>query len=128
MMRKVLFQYFSALIFSVIGVLLFAGIYRLLEMIGLDIEFWGDKANILFSLVFGLSLGGSFGVVLIEKYFYKEHGWNILPIVFAIILSILGIYFGMIMMDKIGGRSLLFMPFFTALMCVLGYNFGILFK
>lgn len=130
MVRKVLFQYFSGLIFSAIGVLLFAGIYRILEMEKLDIEFGGDKANILFSLFLGLSIGGTFGIVLIEKFVYKVQGWNVLAMVLAIVFGFLGVYLGIVMLDKTGGRFVIFifMPFFTALMCVLGYNIGMLFR
>jgi len=127
-MKRVAIEFISSLFFSILGFLLFSGIYTVLEIAKVDINFGGDKGKALFGLFFGLSIGGTFGVLFIEKLIYKTQGWNILGIFLAILFCTVCIYFGTILLDKIGGVFVLFFPLIAALMCVLGYNIGLLFR
>lgn len=123
-MKKLLLQYFSALIFSVVGFFIFYSMNNILEKADIGINFGGDKGGIISGLFFGLSVGGIFGIVIIDKLIFKVERLNILSILVALILSIAINYFGTFILDKVGGWFLLFLPPLTALMCLVGYNIG----
>jgi hypothetical protein len=127
-MKKVGIEFISSLFFSIIGFLLFSGVYTVLEAAKVNINFGGDKGKAIFGLFFGLSIGGTFGVFLIEKVIYKTPGWNILGIFLSILFCTIGCYLGMILLDKLGSIFVLFFPLIAATMCVLGYNIGSLYR
>jgi hypothetical protein len=126
-MRRILLDFVSSLIFSVVGFLVFACIYNALES-RLDIDFAGDKGKVFFGLFFGLPFGSILGILLIEKLIYKAQGWNILGIVLAALLSVVGNYLGIIMLDKIGGSVVILIPLLVVSVCVFGYSIVLLFK
>jgi hypothetical protein len=125
MTRKILFEFLLSLVFSVVGFAVFYGAYALMEMLWMDIDLWGDKTKALFGLFFGLSIGGTFGVFLVERLLYKGHGWMPIPLCGAILSGVFGNYLGVVMLDRAGGSFVLFLPFLVALMCVTGYNLGL---
>ena len=124
-MRKVLIESLAGALASVVGVLLCAGLYNVSERLGYEIPFGGDKGFVLFPLLFGLPLGAITGTILTEKLIYRIQGWNILGVVFGIILSVVGSFLGLVMMDKMGGECGLLIPFLVAIMCVVGYRLGL---
>jgi hypothetical protein len=124
--RRILLEFVLGLVSSVIGFFLFSGIYILLESLGLEVEFWGDKAGALFGLFLGLSIGGGFGVLFVERFLYKRHNLITIPLCSAILLGVFGNYLGLIILDKAGGGFVLMLPLLVALLCVIGYNVGLL--
>lgn len=47
---------------------------------------------------------------------------------FVIILSSIGNYMGIVMLDKMGGGVVMLVPLLVVLLCLFGYNIGLLFK
>jgi hypothetical protein len=126
--KKIFLEFCAGLILSVMGFLLFAVIYNALEILKVNINFWGDKGKVLFGLFFGLPLGSILGILLSEKLIYKTQGWNIPGIVLAVLLSVLSNYLGIIMLEKVGGGFVIFVPLLVVVICLLGYNFGLFFN
>ncbi len=127
-MKRILLEFCASLILSVIGFLSFAVIYDALELLKVSINFWGDKGKVLFGLFFGLPLGSILGILFTEKLIYKTHGWNILGIVLAVLLSVVSNYLGIIMLEKVGGGFVILIPLLVVVICLLGYNFGLFFN
>jgi hypothetical protein len=127
-MRRIFLDFFSGLILSIIGFLMFAGLYSAFELLRININYGGDKGKVLFGLFFGLPLGSILGIVLTEKLVYKAQGWNILGIILAALLSVIGNYLGIIMLDRIGGWVFILIPLLVVSICVFGYNIVFLFK
>jgi hypothetical protein len=97
------------------------------DKLQLGVGLWGDKGPALFSLFLGLSIGGTLGVVLIDKIVYRRHRLSAIAIVTAMFSGIIGIFVGIVViLDKMGGGFLSYMPLVVAPMCVLGYNIGTL--
>jgi hypothetical protein len=97
-----------------------------MEIIGINIELWGDKAKTIFSLLFGLSIGGTFGVFIGEKLHIKKGTRVLIPLGISLVLSIFGNYLGVLILDQGGGHFFIILPVLAALMCVLGFKLGIL--
>jgi len=127
-MRRIFLDFVSSLIMSVIGFIVFAGIYNALDLLKLNINFAGDKGKVFFGLLFGLPIGSILGILLIEKLIYKSPNWNIWGIVIAVLLSVISNYLGVIMLDKFGGWFFIIIILLVVSMCVFGYNVTLLFK
>jgi hypothetical protein len=127
-MRRIFLDFILGLISSIAGFLIFVGIYNLLEILRIDLHFGGDKGKVFWGLFFGLTFGSISGILLAEKLIYKEQGWNISGIILAIFLSLIGNYISVIILDKIGGGFVIFIPFFIVMVSLIGYYIGFLFK
>jgi hypothetical protein len=121
-MKRIFLDFLSGLILSIIGFLMFAGVYSALELLKIDISYGGDKGKVLFGLFVGLPLGSILGIVLTEKFVYKAQGWNIWGIILAALLSVISNYLGIVMLDKIGGGFVIIIPLFAVVMCLFGYH------
>jgi hypothetical protein len=122
-MGRILIEFFSSLILSVIAFFMSAGAYNLL-----NVTYGGDKGKVLFGLFLGLPLGNILGIVLTEKLLYKTLGWNIFGIIMAVLLSLITNYFGLMMLDKMGSGTIILIPLFVAVFCLFGYHIVLLFK
>lgn len=120
--KKILVEYFSGLLLSVFGFLLFVGVHNLLSVIKINIGVGGDKAKIFMGLFIGLPLGSIAGMLLVDRFVYKSGTINYVSSVIALILGFLGVFCGVIMLDKIGGQSVLFIPIIVTGLCLLGLN------
>jgi len=68
-MWRILIEFFSSLILSVIVFFMSAGVYNMLNM-----TYGGDKGKVLFGLFIGLPLGSILAIILTEKLIYKPWG------------------------------------------------------
>ena len=127
-MRRIFLDFILGLISSIAGFLIFVGIYNLVEILRIDLHFGGDKGKVFGGLFFGLTFGSICGILLAEKLIYKEQGWNISGIILAIFLSLIGNYISVIILDKIGGGFVFFIPFFIVMVSLIGYHIGFLCK
>jgi hypothetical protein len=120
-MKRIFFEYFAGLLLSVVGFFVFLGVYSLLALVKIYIGVGGDKAKIFFGLFLGLPLGSLLGMLLVDILVYKI-GLNYFSLAIAATLSFLGVYCGVIMLDKVGGLSALFIPVIVTGLCLLGLN------
>jgi hypothetical protein len=127
-MRRIFLDFILGLISSIGGFLMFIGIYNFLEILRIDLHFGGDKGKVFWGLFFGLTIGSISGILLAEKLIYKEKGWNIWGILLAIFLSLIGNYISVIILDKIGGGFVFFVPLFIVMVSLIGYHIGFLCK
>jgi len=122
-MGRILIEFFSSLILSVIAFFMSAGVYSML-----NVTYGGDKGKVLFGLFLGLPLGSILGIVLTEKLIYKTLGWNIFGIIIAALLSLITNYLGLMMLDKMGSGTIIIIPLFVTVICLFGYHIVLLFK
>lgn len=122
-MGRILIEFFSSLILSVIAFFMSAGVYNML-----NVTYGGDKGKVLFGLFLGLPLGSILGIVLTEKLIYKSLGWNIFGIIIAALLSLITNYLGLMMLDKMGSGTIIIIPLFVTVICLFGYHIVLLFK
>jgi hypothetical protein len=120
--KKLLLEYCAGLLLSVIGFLIFVGAHNLLSVVKINIGIGGDKAKIILGLFIGLPLGSVLGIFLVDKFVYKIGAINYFSLIIAVILGFLGVYCGVIMLDKVGGLSVLFIPIVVTVLCLLGLN------
>ena len=120
--KKILFEYCAGLLLSVVGFMIFVGVHNLLSVYKTNIGVGGDKAKIFMGLFLGLPLGNVLGILLVNRFVYKIGAINYFSSVIALILGFLGVYFGVIMLDKVGGLSVLFIPIVVTGLCLLGLN------
>ncbi len=126
-MRRIILDFISSFVLSIIGFLAFAGIYKLLELLRFNINFGGDKGAVLFGLFFGLPLGSLLGVLINERFIYKAQDWNFIGMILAGFLSFIISYFSIIILEKYGGGCVILIPLLVAAMCVFAYNIVLLF-
>ncbi len=123
-MKRFVLEFLCSLLFAGIGFLALAGLYNLADLAGLGIDFGGDKGPALSGILIGLSLGGVVGIIFARRIILREYAYCVPGILLAVILSILGNYLGLVLMDKLGSRIALLLPFLTAMACVMGYSVG----
>jgi hypothetical protein len=127
-MGRIFLNFIIGLISSIGGFLIFVGLYNLFEILKIDPHLGGDKGKVYWGIFFGLTFGSIFGILLAEKIIYKEPRWNISGIIMAIILSLVGNYVSVIILDKIGGGFMIFIPIFIVTLSLIGYHIGLIFK
>jgi hypothetical protein len=120
--KKLLLEYCAGLLLSVGGFLIFVGVYNLLAAVKINIGFGGDKAKVFTGLFLGLPLGSVLGILLVDRFVYRIEITNYLNPVIGLILGFLGVYCGVIMLDKVGGLSVLLIPIVVTGLCLLGIN------
>jgi len=123
-MRRFIVEFLGSLLFAGIGFLALAGVYNLMDLVGLGIDLGGDKGPALSGILIGLPLGGVVGTIFARRIISGEYGYSVPGVLLAVILSILGDYLGLALMDKLGSRMALLLPFLTAMVCVMGYSVG----
>jgi hypothetical protein len=123
MTKKALMEYGVGLLLSIAGFWAAAGLhYALTTILRLNIQFGGDKARVFWALFLGLPLGCVLGILAVDKLIYKNDGINLLAAVLALAMGFVGAYIGLVMLDKIGGFAVLFIPMLVAFLCLLGFN------
>jgi MFS family permease len=125
-MKRMSVDFLSSLLFSVAGFLVFAGIYRVLERYGIDIDIGGDKSQVFSGLFIGLPIGGILGTWLSEKVIYGTQGWNVVGVVLSIMLCLACTYLGLAMMDRVGTGFIFVLPVLIGALCVVGYRIGLM--
>jgi predicted MFS family arabinose efflux permease len=113
------------MVLSVIGGLIFALIGHVLSNVMEEPVYGGDKAGIVWAIVFGVPLGSVIGFFLIDKYIYHFPRDNFLGMVIGFLCgSVSGGVAGGVLLDAIGGKALLIIPLLVVCFCLIGYQIG----
>lgn len=121
---RFIIDFFSSLIFSIIGFILFAFIYQLLIRINLEFYFGGCKSNIFVGLFFGMPLGSIIGILLAERKDLEFRIHIFINILLGILFCLMGALLGVVLLDQIGGWSIVFVPILMGLFSTVGFMIG----
>lgn len=121
-MQRIALEYISGLVFSVVGFFGLAGLHTLLEMIGFELTWGGDKGKFFWGMFLGLPLGSILGFVLVNRLYFKVATWNSQGMLLAFIVGVFGNFGGLYFMDRLGGGFFLAVPPLVVLACVCAFN------
>lgn len=125
-------EYFTGLVCSLGGfVLFFFGFWLIdaaIDLVGIDINLGGDKGNVFFGLFFGLPMGNLLGINLADRVFFDDRGGNILGLILGLVSGFVAGIIGVFLLDRIGEKAILMIPFLVTLACLLGYRIPVLFR
>lgn len=121
-MKTTISEFFSGLLFSLPGFLIFAKLNDLLEKLGMELAFGGDKAAIFWGLFLGLPLGNILGFMMIDKFYNKVEACNISGIIMGFVFGLLGNFAGVYLLDIFGGKFLFVIPILITFLCLCGYK------
>ena len=124
--RSIIIELCAVVIGSIAGVFIILAVYKLITLLRIDINFAGDKSNILFPLFFGLPIGSVGGIVLANRLFLDNQRWNILGIVIALILNVAGLIIGVRLLDILGGKFWFLIPVIGSIGTIAGYKISVL--
>jgi hypothetical protein len=122
LMKKIIFDYVSGLVFSVIGFIGFSNLYSLAQILGLELTWGGDKGKFFWGTFLGLPVGSIFGFLVVDKLYFKLDTWNFPGMLSAFVIGILGNLVGLYLLDRLGGGFFFFLPFLIILVCTYSYN------
>jgi hypothetical protein len=123
-MQKIIFEYISGLVFSVFGFLGLAGLHALLEMVGFELTWGGDKGKFFWGMFLGLPAGSIFGFLVVDRLYFKVDTWSFRGMLLAFIIGVLGNVVGLYFLDRFGGGFFLAIPPLIVLACLCVFNAG----
>jgi len=83
---------------------------------------------VVIALFSAYPLGSIVGILVIERFFLKAKGGNIIAIAFAIIGGLVGGYLGLVMLDNFQKIPILFIQIIITGFVLVAYNISSLFK
>lgn len=114
--RRFALEYLVALVFSILGTACIAIIEYLLYS-------QHSHTTVGVSLLLGLPIGCTLGVLLIDKFVYRMQSIGKMNIAISVVLGIIGPILGIVALDYWEGNMVFFsIPFVTALMSLIGYH------
>jgi hypothetical protein len=113
-------EFVIGICFAVVSYIPIAAFSFLLESLGFD---FGRTTVVMLALVVGYPIAGVLGIMLTDKVLYKAKGWNIIGGLISLLLGFASGFLGIFMLYEFGGYSLIFMPFVTVVLSLLGYNY-----
>jgi hypothetical protein len=125
-MRRIIYKICTGLVISVIGGLIFSLIGNALSNAIETPVYGGDKAGIVWAIVFGMPLGSVIGFLLIDKPLYHFPRNNMLGMIIGFSCgSVFGIVGGGFLLDLIRGKAILIIPLLVVCFCLKGYQIGL---
>ncbi len=128
-MSKIIYEFISGLVFSIIGFFILIGFHDLLLILKIKLD-WSGTGRFFWGMFLGLPIGSIFGFVLINKLYFKIFILNIYSLIISFIFGIIGGIILIILHDYLNfGQSLfIIMPILITLMCLCGYRVGLFLK
>jgi hypothetical protein len=123
--QRIFLEFIVGLVLAIITYLPVASFAFFLSALGVD---FGRTTIILLALVLGYPVGSVLGILLVDRFFFKAKGWNVLGIGLSVVLGVMGGLGGLMMISRLGDYSLVIMPALIACLAVVGYNLVSLFK
>ena len=124
-MKKLFAKLLAALIVSLRLSVVFYPIGSYLSDTLNFMDLGGDKAGLFFVVFLGFPLGSLLGFSLIDKLFYRAMGINILGIVLGLILSLVGAFIGILLLDIFGIFAVVLLPIIVIVASLTGYQTGL---
>ena len=116
-------KFIFGLFFSIIFGISFAFGVDTIKIVGVFLNFGGDKTNVIFPLFFGIPLGSVIGFMFFDKVILKFSKINWKGIVLGFLWSaIFGTILSLILIDKYGSSLVFYLPILMVLIAFLGYQ------
>ena len=120
-----MWRFSAGVLFSVLGGFCFYWFHTILMIVGIEVDFGGDKSNVFVALFFGMPLGSILGFLLVDRLVYEIQKYNILGIIVGLAASmILGGIGSILFLDAIGGKAIILIPFMIVCISLVGYQAG----
>ncbi len=125
-MRSIINKICAGLVISVIGGLIFFLIGHTLSFAIDEDIFGGDKAGVVWAIVFGMPLGSVIGFLVIDKFLYHYPRNNVLGMIIGFFCgSVFVIIGGGFLLDLMGWKAIPIILLLVVCFCLTGYQIGL---
>ena len=125
-MKKLFFKFVAALAVSLLLSVMFYRVGHYLSNTLNSVNLGGDKSGVFFVIFLGFPLGSLLGFSLIDKLLYKTKGKNILGLAIGLILSFIGAFIGILLLDAFSFFAVFLIPVIIIIGSLIGYQTGLL--
>lgn len=124
--RTVILEQGGAMICSLVGFWGLGLLCDLCSKFGLELEFAGDKSNLVAASFAGCLIGSLLGIVLVDKFIFGTFDWNFKAIGFGCVMGIVAAIVVLCTLWRLGSPLLIVLPLLVACGVYGGYRLGLI--